>query len=94
MSSGRILTIAVLTMLVQQSLSFMTTMVLPVAAPVIAEDLNLSPALVGAYSVALYCVAIFSAIGCGPFIQRYGPLRVSQMALVVMGLGLFIATAG
>ncbi|MDE0942973.1 MAG: MFS transporter [Alphaproteobacteria bacterium] len=94
MSSGRLLTIAVLTMLVQQSLSFMTTMVLPVAAPVIAEELNLSPALVGAYSVALYCVAIFSAIGCGPFIQRYGPLRVSQVALVVMGLGLFIATAG
>ena len=94
MSSRRLLTIAVLTMLVQQSLSFMTTMVLPVAAPVIAKDLDLSPALVGAYSVALYCVAIFSALGCGPFIQRYGPLRVSQVALIIMGLGLFIATAG
>ncbi|MBT3533502.1 MAG: MFS transporter [Rhodospirillaceae bacterium] len=88
-----LLSLAVLTMLVQQSLSFMATMVLPVAAPAIAEALDLSPALVGAYSVFLYSIAIFSALGCGAFIQRYGPMRVSQGALIIMGLGLFLATA-
>lgn len=88
-----LLFLAVLTMLLQQSLSFMATMVLPVAAPAIAAALDLSPALVGAYSVFLYAVAIFSALGCGLVIQRYGPMRTSQGALVIMGLGLCLATA-
>lgn len=81
-------------MLVQQSFAFMATLVLPVAAPAISEDLHISPALIGGYSFFLYSIAFISALSCGGFIIRFGPLRMSQVSLLLMTAGLLTAAAG
>jgi MFS family permease len=90
----RLLLLAMIAMLVQQSFAFMATVVLPVAAPAVAHDLGLEPALIGGYSVFLYSVGFLSALGCGGFIIRYGALRMSQVSLALMGLGLTLASFG
>lgn len=90
----RILPVAVVTMLVQQSFAYMATLVLPVAAPAISRDLGLDPALVGAYSGILFTASVMSSVNCGPFIERFGALRMSQFALASMALGLTLPATG
>tara|TARA_R110002167_G_scaffold109748_2_gene279833 strand:+ start:2181 stop:3383 length:1203 start_codon:yes stop_codon:yes gene_type:complete len=85
---------ALLAMLVQQTLSYMCVLVLPVVAPEAAAELGVSTALIGAYSLFLYAAGLLSAASCGSFIRRYGPLRVSQYALCMLAIGLFLASPG
>ena len=80
--------LAVVAMLIQQAFSYMSTLVLPVAAPAISEATGLGISLVGVYTAIMYVASTLSAGASGSFIQRYGALRVSQAALVLMGLGL------
>lgn len=86
--------IATSSMLVQQALAYMAIVVLPVAAPVMASDLGLSPSLVGVYSGILHAAAVFAAAAAGAFIVRFGGLRVSQLALCICALGLLGIGAG
>jgi len=88
------LTLAVVAMLFQQAFSYMSTLVLPLAATRISDDLGLDPALVGVYTTAMYAVGIFSALSCGGVIRRYGALRISQLSLLAMALGLLAGAAG
>ena len=69
-------------------------LVLPVVAPEAAAELGVSTALIGAYSLFLYAAGLTSAASCGSFIRRYGPLRVSQYALCMLAIGLFLASPG
>ena len=85
---------ALLAMLAQQTLAFMCTLVLPVVAPEAAAELGVSTALIGAYSLFLYAAGLLAAAGCGSFIRRYGPLRISQYALFMLGSGLLLASPG
>ena len=80
--------LAVVAMLIQQAFSYMSTLVLPVAAPAISEATGLGISLVGVYTAIMYVASTLSAGASGSFIQRYGALRVSQAALILMGLGL------
>lgn len=88
------LTLAVLAMLLQQAFSYMSTLVLPLAASRISDDLGLDPALLGVYTTAMYAIGIFAALSCGGFIRRYGALRISQIALLSMALGLMAGASG
>ena len=81
-------------MLIQQSFSYMSTVVLPVAAPAVAKATGLSISLVGVYTAIMYVASTLSAGTSGAFIRRYGALRVSQAALVLMGLGLVFSWPG
>jgi MFS family permease len=66
----------------------------PVIAPAIIEDLALDPAALGIY-VGLGSIASLAfQLGCGSFILRHGALRMSQVALVFLGIGLAAASAG
>lgn len=85
---------ALLAMLAQQTLAFMCTLVLPVVAPEAAAELGVSTALIGAYSLFLYSSALLAAASCGSFIRRYGPMRISQYSLCMLGLGLIAASPG
>jgi len=85
---------AILTLPVLQTLGFMTTLVLPLAAPVMIEELDLDPAFVGLYSGLLFLPAFFSAMSCGGFIRRFGGLRVGQFSLIVPGLCLILSASG
>ncbi len=81
-------------MLFQQALASMSTLVLPVAAPEMSADIGMPASLIGGYWMFIYGLGFFASLGCGGYIQRYGPLRVSQVALVCMGLGLLISATG
>ncbi|MCH9673280.1 MAG: MFS transporter [Gammaproteobacteria bacterium] len=89
-----ILTIATVSMLFQQAFSYVCQMVMPFLADRIAEDLGISRAWLGLYLFLQNFVSIIAAIGCGGFIVRYGPLRISQLALVMMGTSLVVISTG
>ena len=68
--------------------------VLPaVLAPVIIEDMQYDPAWVGVYFGVTACAALLAQMGCGSFIIRFGPLRMSQAALVMLAFGMKIGRA-
>jgi MFS family permease len=90
----KLLYIATGAMFVHQCFAHMVGLVVPVLAPVIAEELDVGPALIGAYSALLYCSAMVSVTLCGSLFQRFGALRVSQAVLLLMAAGLAIAVPG
>lgn len=90
----RLLIIAVSALFVQQTFVSMSRLVLPVLAPIIAEELAINPALVGAYSGILSSVAMVLAMGAGGFIERFGGWRMCQVALLATGAAMFIAAPG
>jgi MFS family permease len=72
-----------------------TSQVIPaVLAPLIIAALGVTPAIAGFYFALTACFSLLGQIGCGSFILRYGPLRMSQVALLSMGLGMLIAVQG
>jgi len=81
-------------MLVQQGLVYLGTLAVPVAAPRIAEALDLDPALIGAYMAMLNGIAIVSATFGSSFIPRHGALRISQISLILVGCALALAATG
>ena len=72
----------------------MCALVLPVAAPEMSAETGLNVSLIGAYTGILYCVSFFTSLGCGGYIQRYGPLRVSQFSMFSLGTGLLLSSLG
>jgi predicted MFS family arabinose efflux permease len=62
-----------------------------VLAPLIIADLHVTPAIAGFYFGLTACFALLGQMGCGSFIIRHGPLRMSQVALLSMALGMAIA---
>ncbi|MEO7727094.1 MAG: MFS transporter [Burkholderiales bacterium] len=65
-----------------------------VIAPAIIADLKLAPAWIGIYFGLTAVAALFSQLGCGSFIVRYGALRMSQVALVLLAVGIAFLTVG
>ena len=86
--------IATIAMLLQQAFSYVCQMVMPVLADSLAEQLGISRAWLGFYLFLQNVMAIIAAVGCGGFILRYGPLRISQMALVLMATSLLVISTG
>ena len=85
---------AAFAMLVQQSLSTMSGLTIPVLAPPIAAETGLSPSLVGLYTAFLYGGSMISALVGGGFLLRFGALRISQVCLIVVAIGLLLNTPG
>ncbi len=90
----RLLLIAVGALFVQQTLVSMSRLVMPVMMPVVAEDLGINPAFIGAYSGILSASAVVMAMAAGGFIERLGAWRLCQVALILAGVGMFIAVPG
>lgn len=90
----RPLATAVVVMLAQQSLVTMSALTIPVLLPPIAKDLGINPGLLGFYTAGLYGTAMFASMMGGGFILRYGAIRVSQVAMALMGIGLLVAWPG
>lgn len=65
-----------------------------VIAPAIIIDLEIGPAWVGVYFGITALASLIVQLGCGSFIVRYGALRMSQIALVLLAVGNALMAVG
>ncbi|MBX6374036.1 MAG: MFS transporter [Acetobacteraceae bacterium] len=94
MRLGRPLTLLLLALAAtfgQQTCATLGKILPAVIAPAIVEDLRLDPAWIGVYMGLTAAAALVFQMGCGSFILRYGALRMSQVALVMLTIGLAVA---
>ena len=94
MPASKLLYVATGVALVLHVFAYLATLVLPIAAPVIAEELGMNAAFIGAYAAFQYSASMAAVMVWGGLFQRFGPLRVSQVALLVMAVGLALAAPG
>ena len=76
--------------LVIQAMVSMALLTLPVMAPVVAQDLQVSPALVGIYVSMTYAGAMVASLMGGATVNRWGAIRVSQWGLMSCAAGLLL----
>ncbi len=65
-----------------------------IVAPLVLAELSADPAWVGVYFGLSAAASLVAQMGCGSFIIRYGALRMSQVALVLLGGGMAAAVEG
>ncbi len=90
----RLLLLALGAMFVQQTFASLGRNLPTVIAPAIIADLQLEAAWVGVYVSLISLSALAFQLGCGSFIIRYGALRMSQVALLLLAGGLAAASTG
>jgi MFS family permease len=66
----------------------------PVMAPAAAPTLGVSPATVGYFVTMAYLGSMIGTVTGGGWIARFGPIRVSQIGMVLCGCGLAVAATG
>ncbi len=76
--------------LVIQAMVAMALLTLPVIAPVVAQTLQVSPALVGVYVSVTYAGAMIATLLGGATVARMGAIRVSQWGLLLCAVGLVL----
>src|SRR4051794_32413797 len=86
--------IALGAMFVQQTFASVGKTLPAVIAPLVIAELHADPAWVGVYYGLSAAASLFAQMGCGSFIIRYGALRMSQVALVLLGGGMAAAAQG
>jgi predicted MFS family arabinose efflux permease len=65
----------------------------PVMAPVAGPDLGVPPAWIGYYIAIVYLGSMFGSVIGGGMVARFGPIRVSQIALALCLAGLTLAAS-
>jgi MFS family permease len=88
------LLIALAAMFFQQIFAALGRTLPAVIAPTIIADLHIDAVWIGVYFGVMAMAALVSQLGCGSFIVRYGALRVSQVALVMLSAGCALAALG
>jgi hypothetical protein len=78
-------------MFLQQTFASVGKVLPAVIAPLVIAELHADPAWVGVYYGISAAASLFAQMGCGSFIVRYGALRMSQVALVLLGGGMAAA---
>jgi nitrate/nitrite transporter NarK len=81
-------------MLAQQTLATMGRSTVPLIAAAIIADLLIDPALIGVYLAIGSVAGFLTTIGCGGFILRYGAVRMTQVGMFALGIGLAVTTVG
>jgi hypothetical protein len=81
-------------MFLQQTFASVGKVLPAVVAPLVIAEFDADPAWVGVYYGVAAAAALFAQMGCGSFIVRYGALRMSQVALVLLGGGIAVAAEG
>jgi len=85
---------ALAAMFLQQTFASIGKVLPAVVAPLVIAELHADPAWVGVYYGISAAASLFAQMGCGSFIVRYGALRMSQVALVLLGGGMAVAAEG
>ena len=66
----------------------------PVLAPVAAREMGVAAASVGIVTSLIYLSSAISALLSGGFIVRFGPMRVSQINLLMIACGIALIAVG
>lgn len=77
-----------------QALASMAALTVPVLAPEAAADTGYPAKLAGVFIGLVYAGAMVSSLISGALIARLGPMRVSQICLLLCGAGLLLASSG
>lgn len=77
-----------------QALAAMASVTIPVLAPVASVDTGIPLNAIGIFMAIFYFGGMVSSLASGDFILRYGPIRVSQVCLLLCGIGLTAAAVG
>lgn len=88
------LLLALGSMFLQQTFIALGKVLPAVLAPVIVADLHIDPSWLGVYIGMTAMTSLIVQTGCGSIIVRFGALRMSQFALVMMALGLAFGAPG
>ena len=86
--------IAVAATFLQQTLTYMSHLVVPIAAPELSREFGLPIALAGVHLAIIYLFGSICQLFAGGFIQKYGAARMSQVALVSTAIGLMMGAIG
>jgi len=87
--AARIVAVVAVTLAVQ-ALTAMALAVPSVLAPVAAGDFGKPPTAVGQWVGFSYMIAMFAGLASGTLVGRHGPVRVLQVAVVFVALGLVV----
>lgn len=77
-----------------QALTSMAIVVPSVLAPVAAREIGVQASQVGILVACAFVVAIVAGLTCDTLIARYGPVRVFQIAIVLVASGLAAGFGG
>ncbi len=88
------LKVALAAMFFQQTFVALGRALPAVIAPAIIADRHFEPSWIGMFFAITACAAFIVQLGCGSFIVRYGALRMSQVALVLLVIGTSVAAIG
>ncbi len=86
-----LLLLAVVAMLVQQTMATAAKTAVPVLFPAMAPVLGVASESVLVYTWIYSCMGMAVMAGCGTFIIRYGAIRISQVGGLLMAVGLGLA---
>lgn len=75
-----------------QALATLSVLALAAAAPAVADDLGLSPSLIGYQITVIYFGALMSSVLGATVPRRLGAVAASQIALALAALGCLVAT--
>jgi len=89
-----LLFLAIASTFAQQTLTYMTALVVPVAAPELAKVFGVPVAMAGMHMGLLYFFSSLSMLMVGGFIRKLGAVRMSQIALTSMACGLALGLTG
>jgi MFS family permease len=93
-ASTKHLLLAIGAMFLQQTFVALGRSLPAVIAPAIITDLNIAPAWIGIYFGITAFASLVVQLGCGSFIVRYGAMRMSQIALVLLAIGTALSILG
>jgi len=79
------------TLAIQVYTSFAATAT-SVLAPMVAEDLALSPTLIGVFVGLIYAGSMVGSLASGGFVLRFGAIRVSQACMLLCAAGVGIVS--
>src|ERR1044071_2097600 len=86
--------VALVAMFGQQTFASVGKTLPAIVAPLVLAELGADAAWVGVYFGLSAAASLVAQMGCGSFIIRYGALRMSQVALVLLGGGMAAAAQG
>jgi len=89
---NRALTALAVTLAIQAFTSLAATAT-SVLAPEIARDIGLPAKLIGVFVGLVYLGSMLASLASGGYIERYGSIRVSQIGVLLCGIGVALVCA-